>query len=84
MAQCAGLSKCVQWPTLRARRVRGSHPGYSADTTNHREPLLVTPRAIGAGGPISHPLDGRPDQYLFLFLKFISSVIPTMEYDYTI
>jgi len=26
----------------------------------------------------------RPDQYLFLFLKFISSVIPTIEYDYTI
>jgi len=26
----------------------------------------------------------RVDQYLFLFLKFISSVIPTIEYDYTI
>jgi len=26
----------------------------------------------------------RADQYLFLFLKFISSVIPTIEYDYTI
>ncbi len=26
----------------------------------------------------------RPDQYLFLFLKFISCVIPTIEYDYTI
>jgi len=25
----------------------------------------------------------RPDQYLVLFLKFISSVIPTIEYDYT-
>jgi len=25
----------------------------------------------------------RSDQYLFLFLKFISSVIPTIEYDYT-
>eukprot|EP00002_Diphylleia_rotans_P039721 TRINITY_DN9280_c0_g1_i1.p1 TRINITY_DN9280_c0_g1~~TRINITY_DN9280_c0_g1_i1.p1 ORF type:complete len:292 (+),score=53.33 TRINITY_DN9280_c0_g1_i1:50-925(+) len=25
----------------------------------------------------------RPDQYIFLFLKFISSVIPTIEYDYT-
>jgi len=25
----------------------------------------------------------RADQYLFLFLKFISSVIPTIEYDYT-
>jgi len=25
----------------------------------------------------------RVDQYLFLFLKFISSVIPTMEYDFT-
>jgi len=26
----------------------------------------------------------RVDQYLFLFLKFISAVIPTIEYDYTI
>lgn len=26
----------------------------------------------------------RVDQYLFLFLKFISAVIPTVEYDYTI
>lgn len=26
----------------------------------------------------------RPDQYLFLFLKFISCVIPTIEYDYTL
>jgi ubiquitin-like-conjugating enzyme ATG3 len=24
------------------------------------------------------------EQYLFLFLKFISSVCPTIEYDYTI
>lgn len=24
------------------------------------------------------------DQYMFLFLKFISSVIPTIEYDYTL
>lgn len=23
------------------------------------------------------------DQYLFIFLKFIQSVIPTIEYDYT-
>jgi len=26
----------------------------------------------------------RVDQYLFIFLKFISAVIPTIEYDYTI
>jgi len=26
----------------------------------------------------------RVDQYLFLFVKFISAVIPTIEYDYTI
>lgn len=24
------------------------------------------------------------DQYLFFFLKFIQSVVPTLEYDYTI
>ena len=26
----------------------------------------------------------RVEQYLFLFLKFISCVIPTVEYDHTI
>jgi ubiquitin-like-conjugating enzyme ATG3 len=26
----------------------------------------------------------RVDLYLFLFLKFISAVIPTIEYDFTI
>ena len=26
----------------------------------------------------------RPDQYLFWFLKFISAVLPTIEYDFTI
>ena len=26
----------------------------------------------------------RPEQYLFLFLKFISAVCPTIEYDYTV
>lgn len=25
----------------------------------------------------------RVDQYLFIFLKFIQSVVPTIEYDYT-
>lgn len=25
----------------------------------------------------------RPDQYIFIFLKFIQSVIPTIDYDYT-
>jgi ubiquitin-like-conjugating enzyme ATG3 len=25
----------------------------------------------------------RVDQYLFLFLKFLSAVIPTIEYDFT-
>ena len=26
----------------------------------------------------------RAEQYLFLFLKFISAVCPTIEYDYTV
>lgn len=26
----------------------------------------------------------RVEQYLFIFLKFLQSVIPTIEYDYTI
>lgn len=25
----------------------------------------------------------RTDQYLFIFLKFLASVIPTVEYDFT-
>lgn len=29
-------------------------------------------------------LFSQVDQYLFLFLKFIAAVIPTMEYDYTL
>lgn len=32
----------------------------------------------------SHTLEIRSDQYLFLFLKFIQSVIPTIDYDHTI
>lgn len=35
-------------------------------------------QAGGSGGEI------RSDQYLFLFLKFIQSVIPTIDYDHTI
>jgi ubiquitin-like-conjugating enzyme ATG3 len=26
----------------------------------------------------------RVDQYLILFLKFVSAIIPTIDYDYTI
>jgi len=33
---------------------------------------------------ISAGREVRPDQYMFLFLKFISCVIPTIEYDHTI
>jgi len=32
---------------------------------------------------VSNDVTPRADQYLFLFLKFISTVIPTIEYDYT-
>jgi len=34
---------------------------------------------LGAGGKTI-----RSDQYMFIFLKFIQSVIPTIDYDYTI
>ncbi|CAM9856565.1 unnamed protein product [Choristocarpus tenellus] len=27
--------------------------------------------------------EARVDQYLFIFLKFIQSVVPTVDYDYT-
>ena len=32
---------------------------------------------------VSNDVTPRADQYLFLFLKFISTVIPTIEYDYS-
>ncbi|TYJ27076.1 hypothetical protein E1A91_A07G162500v1 [Gossypium mustelinum] len=32
---------------------------------------------------MSHGVDPEVDKYLFLFLKFVASVIPTIEYDYT-
>jgi ubiquitin-like-conjugating enzyme ATG3 len=32
---------------------------------------------------IAHNKQPRVDQYLFLFLKFLSAVIPTIEYDFT-
>ncbi len=28
--------------------------------------------------------EARVDQYLFIFLKFIQSVVPTIDYDHTI
>ena len=37
---------------------------------------------------IDHLVDGgreaRVDQYLFIFLKFIQSVVPTIDYDFTL
>ncbi|KAF3795181.1 Autophagy-related protein 3 [Nymphaea thermarum] len=33
---------------------------------------------------MSHGVEPEVDKYLFLFLKFVASVIPTIEYDYTI
>ena len=32
---------------------------------------------------VSGGSEPRVDQYLFLFLKFMQAVIPTIEYDYT-
>ncbi|KAK9127963.1 hypothetical protein Syun_016760 [Stephania yunnanensis] len=32
---------------------------------------------------MSHGVEPQVDKYLFLFLKFMASVIPTIEYDYT-
>ncbi|KAF9689533.1 hypothetical protein SADUNF_Sadunf01G0101900 [Salix dunnii] len=33
---------------------------------------------------MSHGVEPEVDKYLFLFLKFVASVIPTIEYDYTL
>jgi ubiquitin-like-conjugating enzyme ATG3 len=32
---------------------------------------------------VSRGIDPEVDKYLFIFLKFVASVIPTIEYDYT-
>lgn len=45
----------------------------------HASVMLKLCQELAAAGK-----ECRPDQYLFLFLKFISSVIPTVEYDYTV
>ena len=39
--------------------------------------LKLTQELVSAGR------ECRPEQYLFLFLKFISAICPTIEYDYT-
>ena len=41
--------------------------------------MLRIIEALYEGGP-----SPAVDQYLFIFLKFIQSVVPTIEYDYTI
>ena len=37
----------------------------------------------GEGEEVAITRVPRTDQYLFIFLKFIQSVIPTIEYDFT-
>eukprot|EP00301_Raphidiophrys_heterophryoidea_P003752 c11682_g2_i2.p1 GENE.c11682_g2_i2~~c11682_g2_i2.p1 ORF type:complete len:220 (+),score=71.03 c11682_g2_i2:251-910(+) len=39
---------------------------------------------VNAGSDPNSEHRCRVDQYLFLFLKFISAVVPTIDYDYTI
>ena len=43
---------------------------------------LVDQMASYEGGGPTKSVDVK--QYMFIFLKFISSVIPTIEYDYTL
>jgi hypothetical protein len=54
--------------------------GASQPPLNHMHPLptecLLT--------PVPTLLRVDVNQYLFIFLKFVSSVIPTIEYDYTL
>ena len=39
---------------------------------------------IPTSQPISHSYFCVPCSYMVLFLKFIASVVPTIEYDYTL
>lgn len=45
--------------------------------------LLLQGRSLKRNTVVSTNLSLPFDRYLFLFLKFIASVIPTIEYDYT-
>ena len=58
-----------------AGRVRRTPPAAVPSRPAPRHP----PAARARG-----PQEVRPEQYLFLFLKFISAVCPTIEYDYTL
>jgi len=54
-------------------------PYASIHPCRHAETMKKITDQLVAGGKAP-----QVDQYLFLFLKFIAAVIPTMEYDYTL
>ncbi|RCV43808.1 hypothetical protein SEVIR_9G329400v4 [Setaria viridis] len=59
-------------PHLLAGRHASVHPCKHADVMKKIVDVLV-----------SRGVEPEVDKYLFIFLKFIASVIPTIEYDYT-
>eukprot|EP01138_Halocafeteria_seosinensis_P006189 gb/GECG01006330.1/.p1 GENE.gb/GECG01006330.1/~~gb/GECG01006330.1/.p1 ORF type:complete len:371 (+),score=57.15 gb/GECG01006330.1/:1-1113(+) len=54
------------------------HPCRHAETMKRIVTMMIS---SDEGG---QPKEVRVDQYLFLFLKFIQSVIPTIDYDHTL
>mmetsp|Transcript_44177 Transcript_44177/g.71915 ORF Transcript_44177/g.71915 Transcript_44177/m.71915 type:complete len:303 (+) Transcript_44177:179-1087(+) len=64
--------------TMEAHPYKGGLPYASIHPCRHAEAMKrIIDNVEDAGKQL------RVDQYLFLFLKFMSSVIPTIEYDYT-
>jgi len=45
--------------------------------------MLRVIEAMMAGGAPIDAIAARVDVYLLIFLKFMSSVVPTIEFDYT-
>lgn len=55
-----------------------SHTAASIHPCQHASVMMKLSEMLTSGGN-----EPRVDQYLFLFLKFIAVIIPTIEYDYT-
>lgn len=55
----------------------------TADSSKAAPPASASLSASVSSATPDSPIGLTPRDYLFIFLKFISSVVPTIEYDYT-
>lgn len=78
-SQCelaAQMTRC-----LYCQRARHNQPSLLASAAQHLHSMQDTRCAVSLSKP--PPLLLCACSYLVLFLKFIASVVPTIEYDYT-